>query len=111
MSEAHRNLIRSESRRARLTKGTIKMAQSEKWVWTPNLSEKNEGRKMTPSQIAEILDVDPKTFRAWMRKQTTARAGSGNRWAITEFAAQKLIAKFADRKSGTVFTFADEVNE
>lgn len=82
------------------------MAQ-EKFIWTENLSAENQGRKMTPTQIAEILDVDPKTFRSWMRKQTTARAGSGNRWGITEFVAQKLIAKFANRKDGTEFVLKD----
>jgi hypothetical protein len=87
---------------------TKKMAGS--YEFSENLSASNPGRKMTAGEVAEIIGVDAKTFRAWMRKQTTVRAGSGNRWAITEFDAQKLVYLYDNRKAPTVFRLNDNID-
>jgi len=47
--------------------------------------------KVSPSEIASVLNVSPKAFRRYMRSVTLERAGKGGRWDIDATTANELI--------------------
>jgi DnaJ-domain-containing protein 1 len=52
----------------------------------------------TAKQVADALELDPKSFRRWLRRHTDDRAGKGGRWAFTADQVEELKRNyFADQ--------------
>ena len=48
----------------------------------------------TPTDVAEFLNISPKSFRSFMRRQTSVRAGRGNAWKIDGDTAVALVEAY-----------------
>jgi hypothetical protein len=59
------------------------------------------GATYTPTQLADMLDMGPKSFRAWLRNETSREVGRGNRWILTGDVARDLYDACAKRGAPT----------
>jgi hypothetical protein len=58
---------------------------------------------ITPKDLAERCNTDPKTMRRFMRSLTDQRANKGGRWVLTSDVADEIVRRFAERHtSGAV---------
>lgn len=55
--------------------------------------------KITVKDLCEALDAEPKSFRRWLRTQTTDRAGRGGRWVFSPEVAEQLKAAYNERST------------
>ena len=64
---------------------------------------------LSPKDLAEAWDSDPKTVRRFLRSLASDRPGKGGRWTIQEDDVPALTEAFEDWNSSrvTIFTFAD----
>lgn len=64
---------------------------------TPTETEAEEAEApetFSPKDLAAELGVDAKTFRRWLRRHTSNRAGKGGRWVFDTDAKAELIAAY-----------------
>lgn len=47
--------------------------------------------------LAAECDTDPKTFRRWLRSQTSDRANKGGRWVFTAESKAEFVAAYKAR--------------
>jgi hypothetical protein len=68
---------------------------------------------MTPKQLAEELNSDPKMVRKFLRSNSPDRANKGGRWEIDSTDLDAIKAAFAGWKGGrtTRFVLADSDSE
>lgn len=66
--------------------------------------------RMTPTELADHLQVTPKEVRKFLRSITPDRAGKGGRWALDIQDLDMLTDRFRAWKSGkvTLLTLTDE---
>lgn len=66
---------------------------------------------ITPKDLAERCNTDPKTMRRFMRSLTDARANKGGRWEITSDVADVIVERFMKRAQTGATTFAFKASE
>lgn len=72
----------------------------------------DEATTITVKDLCEALDADPKSFRRWLRTQTTDRAGRGGRWTFSPEVADQLKERYAKRSEAKATEpTLDEVTE
>lgn len=49
--------------------------------------------------LAALCDTDPKSFRRWLRANTSDRANKGGRWIFTEESKAQFVEAFKNRGS------------
>lgn len=65
-----------------------------------------KGNQMTPKELAQELDSDPKQVRKFLRSLTTDRAGKGGRWVIEDSDLPMLKERFANWNSRSTTTLS-----
>lgn len=67
---------------------------------------------ITPKELANELNTDPKTVRKFLRSLSSERPGKGGRWAIPTDMVEELADRFQawNAKQATVLSI-DEVDD
>ncbi len=66
---------------------------------TTTQPEASEEKTFSAKDLAAECGTDPKTFRRWLRAQTTDRANKGGRWIFTEESKAQFIAAYKAKGS------------
>lgn len=73
-------------------KSSTKVADKVEATDTP--TEVAEEKTYSAKDLAAEAGTDPKTFRRWLRAQTTDRANKGGRWIFTEESKAAFIEAY-----------------
>lgn len=74
------------------------------------MTKNNDTKTITPKELAQELETDPKTVRKFLRSISSERPNKGGRWAIPTEMVPELKERFASfgSRGATVLTLDDE---